>query len=61
LAEADPRLSQQSTTQTKEDAMREIDRRSKIDRRNFLKTAGAVPPAVAVAASTAPGPMTPKR
>ena len=31
--------------------MREIDRRSKIDRRNFLKTAGAVPPAVAVAAT----------
>jgi hypothetical protein len=32
--------------------MREIDRRSKIDRRNFLKTAGAVPPAMAVAATT---------
>ena len=24
--------------------MREVDRRSKIDRRNFLKTAAAVPP-----------------
>ena len=32
--------------------MREVDRRNKIDRRNFLKTAGAVPPAVAVAATT---------
>ena len=32
--------------------MREVDRRSKIDRRNFLKTAAAVPPAVAVAATT---------
>ena len=32
--------------------MREVDRRNKIDRRNFLKTAGAVPPAVAVAAAT---------
>ena len=31
--------------------MREIDRRSKIDRRNFLKTAAAVPPAAAVAAT----------
>jgi hypothetical protein len=28
--------------------MREVDRRSKIDRRNFLKTAAAVPPAAAV-------------
>jgi choline dehydrogenase-like flavoprotein len=32
--------------------MREVDRRSKIDRRNFLKTAAAVPPAAAVAATT---------
>ena len=32
--------------------MREVDRRSKIDRRNFLKTAAAVPPAAAVAAAT---------
>jgi hypothetical protein len=32
--------------------MREVDRRNKIDRRNFLKTAGAVAPAVAVAATT---------
>ena len=31
--------------------MRQVDRRNKIDRRNFLKTAGAVPPAVAVAAT----------
>src|SRR6516225_5636310 len=29
--------------------MREVDRRSKIDRRNFLRTAAAVPPAAAVA------------
>jgi len=28
--------------------MREVDRRSKIDRRNFLRTAAAVPPAAAV-------------
>ena len=32
--------------------MREVDRRSKIDRRNFLRTAAAVPPAAAVAATT---------
>ena len=32
--------------------MREIDRRSKIDRRNFLKTAAAIPPAAAVAVTT---------
>ena len=32
--------------------MREVDRRSKIDRRNFLKTAAAVPPAAAIAATT---------
>ena len=32
--------------------MREVDRRSKIDRRNFLKTAAAVPPAAAVAVTT---------
>ena len=32
--------------------MREVDRRSKIDRRNFLKTAAAVPPAAAVASTT---------
>ena len=32
--------------------MREVDRRSKIDRRKFLKTAAAVPPAAAVAATT---------
>ena len=29
--------------------MREVDRQTKIDRRNFLKTAAAVPPAAAVA------------
>ena len=32
--------------------MREVDRRSKIDRRKFLRTAAAVPPAAAVAATT---------
>ena len=32
--------------------MREVDRRSKIDRRNFLRTAAAVPPAAAVAVTT---------
>lgn len=32
--------------------MREVDRRSKMDRRNFLKTAAAVPPAAAIAATT---------
>ena len=32
--------------------MREVDRQTKIDRRNFLKTAAAVPPAAAVAVTT---------
>jgi hypothetical protein len=32
--------------------MREIDRRSKVDRRKFLKTAAAVPPATAVAVAS---------
>jgi hypothetical protein len=32
--------------------MREVDRHTKIDRRNFLKTAAAVPPAAAVAVTT---------
>jgi hypothetical protein len=32
--------------------MREVDRRSKVDRRSFLKTAAAMPPAAAIAATT---------
>ena len=45
--------------------MREVDRRSKIDRRKFLKTAAAAPAAALrrplACPSTAPGPITPKR